>query len=66
MVEIITYKFLSASIGVRFESVLIWEEMKVMLHCKAHIQKNMNIIIIRKLLSKFIFYYYLVVVYNVI
>lgn len=66
MAEIIIYRFLSTRIGVRFESVLLWAGMKVLFHCKACIQRSICIIINRKLLSKFIFYQYLVVVYNAI
>lgn len=65
MAKIIIYKSLSAGIGFRFESVLLWAEMKVLLHCKACIQRNIYIITNRKLLSKFIYYSYLEAVYNI-
>lgn len=56
MAEIIIYRFLSTKIGVRFESALLWAGMKVLLHCKACIQRNTYLLLNRKLLSKFIFY----------
>ena len=55
MAEIIIYRFLNTRNGVRFESTLLWAGMKVLLHCKACIQRKTYNIIKRDLLGKFIF-----------